>query len=212
MAAERAAPERKRLNRENRHEQLLDVAREMIRSQGTESFTLARLAEAAGVTKPVAYDHFGDRSRVFVELYLAFEKRRLETLDEALDDVSPTLSDVAEVVAAAYIDCYVIEGRELSDVIAALSGSPELDAIRRRTVEEYLIRCREALTPFAGTLGEASLWAIVGAGDGLGRAVTERQIRAADACRVLTRVVTAVAAPTAGIEQETADIDKEKDT
>lgn len=202
MAAERAGSGRKRLNREDRHEQLTDVAREMIRTHGTESFTLARLAEAAGVTKPVAYDHFGDRSRVFVELYLAFEKRRLETLDEALEDVSPTLSDVAQVVAAAYIDCHLIEGRELSDVIAALSGSPELDAIRKQTVAEYLVRCREALTPFAGTLGEASLWAIVGAGDGLGRAVTERQIRAADACRVLEQVVTAVAASTAGNDKE----------
>ncbi len=147
----------------------------------------SRSGEVAGVTKSVAYDHFGDRSGVFFELYRAFEHWRHETLDAALDDVAPVRADVAAVAAAAYIDCHVVEGRELSDVIHALSASSELDSILRRTVDEYLARCREVLAPFGGDLGVGGLTAIVGAGDIIAIGIPNRSISLEVSDEELTR-------------------------
>ena len=54
---------RRRLSRDERQRQLLEVAWRLVREEGTEALTLGRLAEQAGVTKPVVYDHFGTRWR-----------------------------------------------------------------------------------------------------------------------------------------------------
>ena len=47
---------RRRLPREERTRQLLEVAWQLIGDVGTDALTLGKLAEAAGVTKPVVYD------------------------------------------------------------------------------------------------------------------------------------------------------------
>ena len=64
-----AAPTRRRLTREQRARQLLDVAWALVGEEGTDALTLGRLAEAAGVTKPVAYDHFVTRNGLLAALY-----------------------------------------------------------------------------------------------------------------------------------------------
>lgn len=187
-----AAP-KQRLSKQERHTQLLDVARELIREAGTEEFTLARLAERAGVTKPVVYDHFGDKSGVLTELYREFEERQRATLDAALESAEPEVRAVARVVADAYIDCCVTEGRELADVVAALAGSPTLSRLRREAEDAYLAKCRRALAPFSDGIDAAGLRAVIGAGDALARDALSNRISSADARATLARVITAIA-------------------
>ncbi|WP_229070276.1 TetR/AcrR family transcriptional regulator [Actinoplanes sp. DH11] len=184
---------RRRLSKQERHTQLLRVARELIRDSGTGEFTLARLAERAGVTKPLVYDHFGDRAGVLAELYREFESRQRDTLRAALDETEPDLPTVAGLVAGAYIDCCLAEGRELADVVAALTGSATLNRLRQEAEDAYLTMCREALAPLAGPIDTAGLRAIVGAGDALARSALDDRISATRARDVLTRVITAVA-------------------
>ena len=193
MTVEHEPPPRKRLSRDDRHAQLLDVARDLIRDDGTDELTLARLADRAGVTKPLVYDHFGDRSGVLAELYRAFEVRQRDTLAASLGGTAPELHAVAAVVAGAYVDCCIAEGRELADVVSALAGSPTLDALRQEAQDEYLGMCRDALTPYSDALDAAGLVGIVGAGDALGRAAITGRISADRARAALTKVVTALA-------------------
>ncbi|WP_209314271.1 TetR/AcrR family transcriptional regulator [Streptomyces bohaiensis] len=202
MTDRTAAPARRRLTKRQRRAQLLDAARDLIRDSGTDEFTLARLAERAGVTKPLVYDHFGDRSGVLAELYRAFEERRRETLARVLDATPPELGAVADVVAAAYVDCCLAEGRELADVVAALAGSPALSAVRREAEEAYLRMCREALEPLAGPIDAAALPAIVGAGDALARSALADDMTAEDAAATLARVVEAVVTGTRPTTEE----------
>jgi AcrR family transcriptional regulator len=190
-----AAP-RQRLSKELRHAKLLEAARELIRDSGTDEFTLGRLADRAGVTKPLVYNHFGDRAGVLAELYREFEARQRETLATALEDAKPELSTIASLVAGAHIECCVAEGRELADVIAALSGSATLSQLRQEAENAYLSMCRAALEPFAGPLDSASLNAITGAGEALARGTLTGTISAARARVVLTRVVIAIATET----------------
>ena len=200
-AATPTAAPRRRLSKPERRVQLLEVARELIRDAGTDGFTLGRLADRAGVTKPLVYGHFGDRAGVFAELYRKFEARQRSTLSAALADAEPRLAVVAELVSGAYIDCCLAEGRELADVVAALSGFSTLAGVRQEAEDAYLAMCRTALEPFAGPLGLAQLQAIVGAGDALARTALAARISADQARSTLTSVVLAVAG-TNGSAQE----------
>ena len=185
-----AAP-RRRLSRPERHIQLLDVARELIRDAGTDEFTLGRLAVRAGVTKPLVYEHFGDKAGVLAELYREFAARQQEMLDAALGDAELELTTVARLVAGAYIDCCLAEGRELADVVSALAGSSTLSSLRQEAEDAYRAKCREALEPLAGPIDEAGLHAIIGAGDALARSALADGISADRARSALARVVTA---------------------
>ncbi|MGV9796550.1 TetR/AcrR family transcriptional regulator [Mycobacterium sp. NPDC003449] len=184
---------RRRLSKQERRTQLLGVARDLIREAGTEEFTLGRLAERAGVTKPLVYDHFGDKAGVLVELYREFEERQRATLDAALEGADRELPSVTRVVAGAYIDCCVAEGRELADVVAALAGSPALSRLRQEAEDAYLVKCRKALAPFSGPIDAAGLRAIIGAGDALARDALTGRVSAAEARNTLARVIAAIA-------------------
>jgi AcrR family transcriptional regulator len=69
---------------EQRRRQLLDVAWQLVREEGTEGLSLGRLAEQAGVTKPVVYDHFETRTGLLVALYQEYDARQTAMLDSAL--------------------------------------------------------------------------------------------------------------------------------
>ena len=56
----------KRLPREARRRQLLEAALGIVRAEGADKLTLGYLAERAGVSKPVVYDHFATRSLLLI--------------------------------------------------------------------------------------------------------------------------------------------------
>jgi AcrR family transcriptional regulator len=59
---------RARLPAAERRQQLLDVAIEMFSKQGYSNTAMNDIAVAAGVTKPVLYQHFGSKRDLFLEL------------------------------------------------------------------------------------------------------------------------------------------------
>src|SRR3954452_5760965 len=60
---------------DQRRQQLFEVARERFAHQGFHATSMDEIAEAAGVTKPVLYDHFPSKRALYVEL---MEKARDE--------------------------------------------------------------------------------------------------------------------------------------
>ncbi|POX66693.1 TetR/AcrR family transcriptional regulator [Microbacterium sp. Ru50] len=181
--------------RHERRAQLLAVARELIRQRGTDEFTLGRLAERAGVTKPVVYDHFGDRAGALAELYREFEEQQRAALVAALADASLTLDAVCGAVAGAYIDCSLAEGRELADVVSALDGSATLVEVRREAEGAYLALCDDVLASCGVRLDDAGAQALVGAGDALSRAALDERVSPSAARSTLTRVLHALVTP-----------------
>lgn len=173
-----AASPRQRLSREARRRQLLDIAWRIIGEEGTEALTLGRLAVAAGVTKPVVYDHFVTRSGLLAELYKEFDARQTEIMDAAILASEPTLSDRAEVIASSYVDCVLLQGREIPGILAALASSPELEEIKREFQVALMEKCRANLAPFAdaGTVSSAGLWAMLGAADAVSNAAAIKDI------------------------------------
>ena len=147
---------RTRLSKIDRRAQLLSVAREMIRAEGADALTLGTLADRAGITKPVVYEHFGDRAGLFAALYRQFDERQDASLGTALANARPDVDGVVDVIAASYIACARAEGVEMAGVVAALQGTPVLARIRQESVGAYVERCRGALARvFAGRADQA---------------------------------------------------------
>lgn len=160
---------RRRLARHERLRQLLDVAWGLLRAEGADALTLGRLAEDAGVTKPVVYDHFGTREGLLAALYQDFDVRQTAVMDAAIAAARPTLKDKAGAIAAAYVQCVLTQGSEIPQVLAALQGSPEMSAVKRQYQEVFIAKCQAILAPFVGAQGlpRAGLWAMLGAADAL---------------------------------------------
>ncbi|WP_102782513.1 TetR/AcrR family transcriptional regulator [Thalassospira sp. GB04J01] len=187
---------RKRLSREDRYRQLVDVAWQMVRGQGTEALSLGSLADQAGVTKPVVYDHFGTRSGLLIALYQDYDMRQSAVLDAALQASAPTLNDKAWVIASSYVDCVLSQGREISGVISALAGSPELEQVKRDYNLLFLEKCRNILAPFcaSGTVSTVSLWGFLGAAEALSYAAATGEITPEQAKNELFDTIVAMVA------------------
>jgi AcrR family transcriptional regulator len=172
----------------------MDVAWRLVREEGTDALTLGHLAERAGVTKPVVYDHFVTRQGLLAALYDEFDARHTALMDAALASSAPTLASRAAVIAASYVDCVLAGGREIPGVMAALAGSPELEKIKHDCAMAFMARCRTVLAPFApaGTIASAGLWAMLGAAEGLSQAAAMRDIGAAEARDELVATIVAM--------------------
>lgn len=138
----------RRMSKAQRREQLLQVAYEIIRSEGTEELTLARVAEQAGVTKPIAYEHFGTRSGLLIALYQDYDKRQTEAMRVAIETGGKTIEDVAFILSAAYVDCAVSSGPEIGAITAALSATEEMEDLLQACRDSFTEECQEALAPF----------------------------------------------------------------
>src|SRR3712207_2011114 len=91
------SPRAARMPKDQRRAQLLDAANAVFTSRGYHAAAMDDIAEAAGVSKPVLYQHFGSK----LDLYLALLDRSCERLVEVVADALATTSDNAERVTAA---------------------------------------------------------------------------------------------------------------
>lgn len=185
---------RVRLTREARLAQLLEVSWRLVSEEGTDALTLPRLAEVAGVAKPVVYDHFGTRNGLLIALYSDFDRRQTEIIDAALAARAPTLEDTARVIATSYVECVLAQGREIPGVLAALAGSPELDGVKRGYQTAFIEKCRAALSPHIGDGGvsAAGFWAMLGAAEALSNVAASGRISARQAIDELYETIIAM--------------------
>lgn len=188
---------RPRLSKADRRAQLLSVARDMIRADGADALTLGSLAERAGITKPVVYDHFGDRSGLLAALYQQFDERQRASLEAGLSSARPDAQEVVGVVAASYLECARAEGVEMAGVVAALNGTPVLARMRQDSVAAYVDRCRTALIAVVGAdhVEPVALEAAVASADALASAVLAHRIDERTAHEMLTRILLAAVTP-----------------
>ncbi|MGV2982425.1 TetR/AcrR family transcriptional regulator [Microbacterium sp. AGC85] len=185
---------RQRLSREDRYSQLIDVAWALVRSEGADALTLGRLADRAGVAKPVVYSHFASRAALLAALFTEFDDRQTAMLEEYLEAADASLDGRANAIADSYVECALAQGRELTGVLAALEGSPELEQVKRESERAYSERCREILAPFSGPGGvrPASLTAVFGAADALSQAAATAALPADQAKQELSALIVTV--------------------
>jgi AcrR family transcriptional regulator len=86
-----------------RRAQLLEVARRVFGTSGFHSVSMEEVAEQAGVTKPILYDHFSSKK----DLYLALLDEDLAALHERVQDALDSSPGNRERIRAsfqAYLD------------------------------------------------------------------------------------------------------------
>lgn len=179
-----------RLTKDERRAQLLDTAHAIIRREGTDALTLAHLAEEAGVSKPIAYNHFGTRQGLLRALFESFDERQIAAMKAALADAQDTLEATAEVAAAGYIRCVVGTGPEYEEMSAALLAYDETKDVLRTSRAAFENAYREAFAPFVAVDGP-TLTALVGAAEALSREVNDDRLDEPTAIRTLAHLMRA---------------------
>lgn len=182
----------KRLPHDKRRLQLLETAAAIVRAEGTDALTLARVAERAGVTKPIAYEHFETRAGLLVALYRHFDARQAEGARAALESRAHTLSDAVSILATSYVDCTLEAGREFGAIAAALAATEEMDDFRHVMREQYAELFRSALVRFIRLPNKSSkalLLGLIGAAEILSQAAAAGRLSRKDAINALTRTM-----------------------
>jgi AcrR family transcriptional regulator len=136
-----------RLPRTARRSQLLGAAREVFVAQGYHAAAMDEIAERAGVSKPVLYQHFPGKH----ELYLALIDQHANEIVEAIGRALATTSDNALRAAAAiaaFFEFIDSEGESFRLIFESdLTNDPEVQQ-RVNWVHE---RCADAI---AGIIAE----------------------------------------------------------
>jgi len=102
MSLAQDAPRGTRLPRQARRAQLLDAAREVFVVQGYHAAAMDDIAERAGVSKPVLYQHFPSKLDLYLALIDAGREQLVAAVKEALDATTANKSRVQGVVQAYF--------------------------------------------------------------------------------------------------------------
>jgi AcrR family transcriptional regulator len=135
-------PRGARLPRQARRRQLLGAAQEVFVSQGYHAAAMDDIAERAGISKPVLYQHFPSK----LELYLALLDESVDAVIETVRDALGSTNDNKQRVAAtfgAYFDFVAGPGEAYRLVFESdLSNEP---AVRAR-LDRAMQQCAEMIS------------------------------------------------------------------
>ncbi|TLF67211.1 TetR/AcrR family transcriptional regulator [Nocardia asteroides NBRC 15531] len=189
MTQGRTAPAR--MSKAARREQLLDTALAVVGDRGSDGLTLVTLAEAAGVSRPIVYDHFGTRPDLLLALYRRLDERHRLATEEAVAAAAPNATEIARVLSGAYFAC-ATDMPELEAISAALKGNPDAQAVQHAMLDSYRDWMAIALRPYSA-LTEESLRvrcvAVLGAAETLGAELNRGTIGAAEAVDALADLI-----------------------
>ena len=140
-ARRRYAP---RMPPEQRREQLVDAALSVILEQGYGGVSIEAIARAAGVTRPVIYDHFPNLGTLLHALIEREERYSREQLELVVPD-DPGDSDPVEVLAGSvrrFLDAVTARPVTWRIILLPLDGTP---AIVRQHVETHRAKILERI-------------------------------------------------------------------
>lgn len=190
-----AAERKRRLPKDVRRRQLLDVALRIVRNEGADRLTLGHLAERAGLSKPVVYDHFGTRSGLLIELYKRIDIERVNSFREAMATGERTPDDTVSTLATAYIRCSGDTTDEFYAVGAALAGSEEKAAVYQELLDnsvQMFVAVLEPFSPMRSDVLERCCVGLVGAGEALSAMLVRGHFTEAEATEALCQIIRTV--------------------
>jgi len=164
-----------RLPADERRQQLLAVACDLFARTGYHDTSMDDIAEAAGVTKPVLYQHFPSKRALYIELLDDTGRRLLDRLAEATGRATSGRERV-EAGFRAYFQ-FAVGDRSSFRLLfgASIRSDPEF----ARTVEEILQAVADTIEtlidlPTSDDQRRVLAYALVGMGESVGRrALTE---------------------------------------
>lgn len=124
-----------RLPAEQRRSQLLEVAVEVFAERGFHATSMDDIAIAAGVTKPVLYQHFPSKRALYLQLLDEVDEQLMGRLVAATGDVETGRERVQEGFAAYFR--FVGEHRAAFRLLfgASVRNDPEFSAVAEGSIE-----------------------------------------------------------------------------
>jgi AcrR family transcriptional regulator len=153
------APARRtsRLPRSARRRQLLQAAQDVFVAQGFHAAAMDDIADRAGVSKPVLYQHFPGKR----ELYLALLEQQVDLLTERVREAMAGTDDNRERVdgaVGAYFDFIDAEGEAFRLVFESdLRNDEDVRALVDRGVRACVEAIAEVITAETGSEPERAL-------------------------------------------------------
>jgi AcrR family transcriptional regulator len=179
----------RRLPKEQRRRQLLETSRLIVREEGADRLTLGHLADRAGVSKPVVYDHFETRSALLIALYRWIDTEVVNSFSEAMSKSTLGLTETVDILAATYIKCAADMDGEFQAVGAALAGSEEKAEVFQGLLDNCVEMFVSVLKPhstFPHVALETLCIGFVGAGEALAGALVRKKIGEAEAIKTFS--------------------------
>jgi AcrR family transcriptional regulator len=134
----------RRLTAGARRRQLFDVALALFAEHGYAATTMDDIAEAAGVTKPLVYQHFESKRALYLELMDVFSRELVTRIVKATANAEGPRRQV-ELGFAAYFELMVANERAFRLLYGRdAPDDPELGAALRR-VEETIAQAIDPL-------------------------------------------------------------------
>ena len=99
-------------------QRLLASAEQVLTNEGLEDFTIARVAEQAGVSVGGVYRRFASKEQLIEAVKQALVERLEEAVAEALDTAEPSLRGVVQAFAAALSETLNDGGRVIPVILA----------------------------------------------------------------------------------------------
>lgn len=145
-----AAPRGVRMPRDERRAQLLAAATDVFVNNGYHATVMDDIAERAGVSKPVLYQHFPGK----LDLYLALLERHADELIHrvlrAIDETPDNAQRVSNAVGA-YFDFVEVDGEAFRLVFESdLRNQPEVQAVVERAYTTCVQAIAQAVVADAG--------------------------------------------------------------
>jgi AcrR family transcriptional regulator len=139
------SPRGTRLPRQARRKQLLGAAQEVFVAQGYHAAAMDEIADRAGVSKPVLYQHFPSKLELYLALLDQHADRLVDRVREALASTTDNKARVAASVSAyfEFVDGQGTEGEGAFRLVfeSDLRNDP---AVRER-VERMTQNCVDAI-------------------------------------------------------------------
>src|SRR5258708_3753957 len=131
-----------RLPRANRRDALLDAAAALVAGGGIEAISMESVAEKAGVSRPLVYKHFANRSELLAAVYRRETALLHEELAAAVGEATTLESKFRALIHGA-LQAEADRGAALSALRAAGGRNKELREVQRardRATVRYFAR------------------------------------------------------------------------
>ena len=113
---------------EQRREQLIDAALEVILERGYARISIEAIARAAGITRPVVYDHFPNLNRLLHAVIEREERLSLEQLDHVVPE-EPDAQEPRDLLAgglAGFLAAVTNRPTTWRIILLPLEGTPPI--------------------------------------------------------------------------------------
>jgi AcrR family transcriptional regulator len=166
----------RRLTAEQRRQQLVAVALELFARRGYRATTMDDIAEAAGVTKPLVYQHFSSKRALYLELVTSIAHELLIAVRTAVEQAEGPRQQV-EMGFAAYFRLVISREAEFRLLYGRDHADDEELGRALRTVEDAIAEAIEPLIDAGLDDDHRRLlaYAVVGMAEGASRQFIEQR-------------------------------------